>query len=194
MTGGMIHAVDVSNIRKHMKKAAVCLMILLSISCLTSCGPAGHYSDPFYNFYFNDNEYTGYRLPLIDPIQVTRDRLSSPWNSGLGNTIWIHVPNSDVDYGYSRVVELEKFAVKNGVIMAYSSYVDKQVDDYIQNNFYHWFVMVPSKNITEGFHSEDEFDQYIQTLGIQNPKWQTPDEAYKKYEQTGCLDWIPDCK
>jgi hypothetical protein len=84
--------------------------------------------------------------------------------------------------------------VKNGVIMAYSPYVDKQADAYIQNNFYHWFVIVPSKNITGGFHTEAEFDQYIQTLGVQTPDWQTPDQAFDKYEQTGCLDWIPHCK
>ena len=54
--------------------------------------------------------------------------------------------------------------------------------------------MVPTKNITKGFHTEDEFRQYIQTLGIQDPDWQTPDAAFAKYAQTGCLDWIPDCK
>jgi hypothetical protein len=54
--------------------------------------------------------------------------------------------------------------------------------------------MVPSKNITVGFHTEDEFDQYIQTLGVQNPEWQTPDEAFKKFAETGCLEWIPDCQ
>jgi hypothetical protein len=55
-------------------------------------------------------------------------------------------------------------------------------------------VSVPDKNIAKGFHTKDEFDQYIQTFGIRNPDWQTPDEAYKKFAQTGCLDWIPDCK
>ena len=114
---------------------------------------------------------------------------------GFVDTIWVQIPNSNnADYGYSGVVELERFAVKNGVIMAYSSYVDKQADAYIQNDYYHWFVIVPSKDITEGFYTGNEFDQYIQTLGIQNPDWQTPDEAYKKFAQTGCLDWIPDCK
>ncbi|MBI1793412.1 MAG: hypothetical protein HYR70_04390 [Chloroflexi bacterium] len=181
-----------------MKKTVFCIMILLSVSFLTSCGPAGHYSDPFYNFYQNykDDEYApAVRLPIIKPITATRDRSSSPWDLGIGNTtIWIQIPNSDAEYPYSSVVELEKFSVQNGVIMAYSSYVDKQANAYIQNNYYHWFVIVPGKNITKGFQAEDEFDQYIQTLGIQNPDWQTPDEAFDKYFQTGCLDWIPDCK
>jgi hypothetical protein len=192
-SGGMIHAVDVSNIRMHMNKAAFCLVILLSISYLTSCTPLVHHSDRFYNY--NDSDFPRNHFPLIDPVEATRERSSSPWELGLGNTIWIRIPNSNnAYYGYSGVAELEKFAVKEDVIMAYSSYVDKQADAYIQNNYYHWFVAIPDKNITEGFHTEDEFDHYIQTLGIQNPEWQIPDEAYKKFAQTGCLDWIPDCK
>ena len=76
--------------------------------------------------------------------------------------------------------------------MAYSAYVDKDSDAYIQENYYHWFVVIPEKKISEGFHTEDEFRQYIQTLGIQDPDWQTPDEAYEQFRRTGCLEWIPD--
>jgi len=78
--------------------------------------------------------------------------------------------------------------------MAYSPYVDKHADDYIQDNYYHWFVMVMDKYITQGFHTEAEFRAYIQTLGIQDPDWQTPDEAFKQFLDTGCLAWFPDCK
>jgi hypothetical protein len=153
-----------------------------------------HHTDPFYDY--SDEYAPTVRLPIIKPITATRDGSSSPWDLGIGDTIWIQIPNSEAEYPYSSVDELEIIAVQNGVIMAYSSYVDKQADAYIQNNYYHWFVIVPAKknNITMGFHTENEFDQYIQTLGIQNPKWQTPDEAFDKYFQTGCLDWIPDCK
>lgn len=169
-------------------------MILLSISCMATFPrfpSLRQHADPFYNY--NDNYAPGAGFPLIDPVEVTRERPSSQWDLGLADPIWIQIPNSDADYGYFSVVELEKFAVKNDVIMAYSSYVDKQADVYIQNNYYHWFVTVPDKNITKGFQAEDEFNQYVQTLGIQNPDWQTPDAAFDKYFQTGCLDWIPDC-
>lgn len=55
--------------------------------------------------------------------------------------------------------------------------------------------MIPSENITKGFHTEDEFRQYIQTFGIHTPAWQAPDEAFDTFLDTGgCLDWIPDCK
>ena len=178
-----------------MKKTVLCLMILLSIGCMIPFPrfpSLRHHADPFYDY--SDDYAPGARFPLIDPVQATQERPSSPWNLGLADPIWIQIPNSDEDYGYSGVVEVEKFAVKNSVILAYSSYVDKEADAYIQNNYYHWFVTIPEKKITEGFQTKDEFNQYIQKLGIQNPEWQTPDAAFDKYFQTGCLDWIPDCK
>ncbi len=178
-----------------MKKLVLCLMILLSISCMTTFPrfpSLRQHADPFYNY--DDSMAPGSRIPLIDPIEAVRDNPSSPWKLEVANYLSIELPNSQEVYIYGNVSPLEKFGVKDGVIMAYSSYVDKQADTYIQNNFYHWFVIVPDKNITKGFHTENEFDQYIQTLGIQNPEWQTPDEAFDKYFQTGCLDWIPDCK
>ncbi|GER79654.1 MAG: hypothetical protein D8M55_04825 [Chloroflexi bacterium] len=105
------------------------------------------------------------------------------------------MPNRQDNLVYCYAIEeLEKFAVKDGVLMAYSAYVDKEADAYIQENYYHWFVLVPDKKIAEGFQTEDEFREYIQTLGIQDPSWQTPNEAFDKFIETGCLDWIPDCK
>jgi hypothetical protein len=173
-----------------MKKTAFCLIILLSVSFVTCCTRRMQHSDSFYNL--NDNDFS--RLPLIKPIKAIRNGSFSPWYLGLGNPIWIEIPNSNnVYYVYSIVKELGKIAVKNDVVMAYSSYVDEQADAYIQDDYYHWFVMVPDKKIAKGFHTEDEFQQYIQTLGIQNPDWQTPDEAYDKFAETGCLEWIPDC-
>jgi len=78
--------------------------------------------------------------------------------------------------------------------MAYSAYVDKKANIYIQDSYFHWFVLIPDKEIAKGFQTEAEFRQYIQTLGIQDPYWQTPDETYKQFKKTGCLEWIPDCK
>jgi hypothetical protein len=175
-----------------MKKTVFCLMLILVISSVTSCTWYVRHSDPFYNY--NENDFPREHLPIINPIEATRERSFEPWYLGLGNDIWIQIPNSNnAYYAYSRVEKLQKFAVENGIVMAYSSYTDMQTDAYIQNNFYHWFVMIPSKDIAVGFHTEDEFDQYIQTLGIQNLDWQTPDEAFDKFVDTGCLEWIPDC-
>ena len=167
-------------------------MILFSISCMTTFPrfpSTRQHDDPFYNY--SDEPV---KFPLIKPYKVERWDSDSPWKVDLmPYGPWVQIPNSNEYYPYTYVEELEKFAMENGVIMAVSSYINKQADAYIQKNFYHWFVIAPDQNITVGFHTKDEFDQYIQKLGIQNPDWQTPDVAFDKYFETGCLDWIPDC-
>src|SRR5688572_4826757 len=182
----------------YIKKTAFYLMILFSLSYVTSCAPPAQptnppvqHADPFYNI--NDDDYPLIHLPMIKPIEADREDGRTPWSVFLPYGMFVSVPNSQEEYMYG-IQELEKFAVQNGVIMAYSSYVNKEAVAYIQENYYHWFVIIPEKEIAEGFHTEDEFNQYIQTLGIQEPDWQTPDEAYERFEQTGCLDWIPDCE
>jgi len=134
-------------------------------------------------------------LPLINPIEAKREVGESPWRVFLPPYgPWISITNEEGLFIYSYdIEELEKFGVENGVIMAYSAYIDTEADAYIQDNYYHWFVLIPDKEIGEGFHTEDEFHEYIQTLGVQDPDWQTPDEAYKQFKRTGCLAWFPDC-
>ncbi len=173
-------------------------MVLLSLSCILGYSPPERYADPFYNF--NDDGFdSSLYLPLIKPIDAvsltTSEAGESLWVVFLARGTWVSVPNSQNNLAhYDTIEELEKFAVKNGVLMAYSAYIDKEADAYIQENYYHWFVLIPDKKIAEGFRTEDEFNQYIQTLGIQDPNWQTPNEAFDKFKETGCLDWIPDCK
>ncbi len=151
-----------------------------------------HHTDSFYNY--NENDYPLLHLPLIKPIEADCFDGKTPWRVFLTYGLWVPVPNrqDNFHYGYN-IEELEKFAVHNGVIMAYSAYLYKGADAYIQDNYFHWFVVIPEKKIAEGFHSEDEFRQYIQTFDIQDPDWQKPDESYEQFKQTGCLKWIPDC-
>jgi hypothetical protein len=155
--------------------------------------PPFQHADPFYNI--NDNVYPLLHLPLIKPIEAKREDGRTPWRVFSPNGPWVHVPNRQDNFFYVYdIEELEKFAVSNGVIMAYSAYVDKEADAYIQDNYYHWFVLIPDNKIAEGFHTEGDFLQYIQTLGIQGPDWQTPDEAFEQFKRTGCLEWVSGCK
>lgn len=185
------------SLRSPMKKQFIYIIIFLCISFLTSCAPIVHHADPFYDL--NGSEYPRGHIPLINPVQATRDIHSSSWNLELLNSLHIDLPKSQEQevrkvYIYSRITELDKFAVEDGVILAYSDHVNQQAEAYIQESFYHWFVLIPSEYITEGFHTEDEFTQYVETLGIQDPNWQTPDDAFDTFLKTGCLDWFPDCK
>jgi hypothetical protein len=173
-----------------MKKTVFYLIFLLNISYLAGCTQPAKHADPFYNV---NDDFSFDRIPLINPIEANRLNSSSPWRVLLFHGPWVSKPNSQEVYFYA-IEELEKFAVENDVIMAYSSYVNKNADAYVQENYYHWFVIIPEKEVSEGFHTEGEFLQHIQILGIQDPDWQTPDEAYKQFRRTGCLEWIPDCK
>src|SRR5215207_8547899 len=170
-----------------MKNTVFYLVLFLSLSYVTSCAPPAQptnppvqHADPFYNI--NDNDYPLLHLPLIKPIEAEREDGRTPWSVFLPYGPYVSVPNSQEEYIYG-IEELEKFAVKSGAIMAYSAYVDKDADVYVQSNYYHWFVLIPDKEIAEGFHTEDEFNQYIQTLGIQDPDWQSPDEAFDKFKE-----------
>ncbi len=167
------------------------LLILLILIFLTSCRAHNKHDDPFYNI--NDG-FDPRRIPLIKPIELNLMTTTGLWDLDLQPCIYIEDPNNQNPYYlYGYIHELEKFSVKNGTIMAYSSYIDEDADAYIQDNYYHWFVMVPGQETTKGFHTESEFFQYIQSLGIEEPNWQTPDEVYKQFKKTGCLEWIPDC-
>ncbi len=175
-----------------MKRAVFYLILFLSITYLTSCTSPVRHADPFYNVNYDD--YPLIHLPLIKPVEAKRAGGKSPWRVFLPYGPWVSITNEQGLFVYSYdIEELEKFAVENGVIMAYSAYVDTEADAYIQDNYYHWFVIIPDQEIAEGFHTESEFLEYIQTLGIQDPDWQTPDEAYKQFTKTGCLEWFPDC-
>lgn len=173
-----------------MKRIILIILLLLSLCCLTNHLRCAKHADPFYNY---DSMYI--RIPLINPIEISRLDASSPWDIELQTFIWIaDYPGSQGrHYPYGHVIDPEKFAVHNGVIMAYSTFVDTEADVYIQENYYHWFVMIPEKEITKGFQTEDEFLEYIQMLGVEEPDWQTPDEAHKQFMNTACLEWMPDC-
>ena len=173
-----------------MKKTTLYLVLLLSIGYITSCTRPVRHADPFYNvnsaFSMDPN-----RIPLIKPVEATYINfwdLETPfafkYAPDVGNKIY---------YSYG-MRELEKIDVQNGVIMAYSSYVNKNADAHSQKYQYHWLVIVLDQKIAKSFQTEDEFFQYIHTLNISDPDWITPSEANKQFTETGCLRWIPDCE
>lgn len=141
---------------KRIKPTIFYLMVFLTIGCLMGCKPLVQHDDPFYNY--NDSDFPRDHLPLINPVEATRERLSAPWGMKLLTGLHVDLPRSEEQgvvevYIYYRIEELDKFAVKDGVIVAYSPYVDDQAAPFIRDDFYHWFVMVPDDNITKGFHS-----------------------------------------
>lgn len=134
-------------------------------------------------------------LPLVDPYKAVK-----PFGeSGDVYGWYIDVISNERERKmsiYTQISRVEKVAVDNGIIMAYSSEI---VDLSEQEKgaglkALHWFVIIPSQQIETGFESEKEFLIYVHALGIKNPIWLGTDEAFQKFKNTGCLDWISDCK
>jgi hypothetical protein len=173
-----------------MKNIFHLLVLIIIVGILTSCSHPIQHADPFYNV---SNDFSLDRIPLIQPFEITQIDSSSDWRIFLPYGLWVSVPNTQFEYAYN-IKKLEKFSVINSIIIAYSSYIDQDAPTYIQENYYHWFVIIPEKKIVEGFQKEDEFRNYIQLLGMEDPNWETPEDALNQFKRTGCLKWIPDCK
>jgi hypothetical protein len=134
------------------------------------------------------------RIPLTKPYEILKIDYKKPGWWSLGWSINLHVSPSEKEvYYYQAIHDIRKFAIEDGVIMAYTTY-PQEVDLDVGQKVLYWFVIVPDQKIETGFDTEDEFLSYIQTYGIQQPDWIEPDRAYEQFYETGCLDWIPDCK
>ena len=169
----------------NMKKLPGWSTVILIMIFLSSCTSQVQHLDEFYN---DEGIYPYARFPLIKPYHVDRKDGNSPWLMSL-RKLW-----APPDYLYFYNVEdVRKLSVMGNVIMAYSPYIDEQANQSIQENYYHWFVIVPDKGTEAGFHDESAFLDYIHQLGIQQPDWQEPLDIFKEFERTGCLEWIPDC-
>lgn len=171
-----------------MKSKYISLFVwLLTIAVLFSSCHAIRYPqrDPFYN---NGSEWDHLRFPLIKPYYAI-------WISDkLGWEISLHISPLNKDmYYYLSLADVQKIAVENGVIMVYSPY-EKTVDESVGQKVLYWFVIVPDKNIEVGFETEAELIDNIQQFGIENPLWREPGDILYEYDQTSCLDWIPDCE
>lgn len=171
-----------------MKKLVWCFTLILTTFYLLGCSSRVHHDDPFYN---DPGEFAYSRIPLIKPYYVDRMDGISPWEMSGVTRLWAPPPNDW--YSYWNIHDVRKLSVENGVIMVYSPYIDEQTDQSIRENYFHWFVIIPDKNITEGFDKEETFLDYIQQYGILQIDWLEPKDVYKEFRQTGCLDWIPDC-
>jgi hypothetical protein len=171
-----------------LKKLIRYFVIILATFFLLGCSSRIQHADSFYN---GAGEFTYARFPLIKPYDVYRMDGDSPWEISGVTGLWAPSPNDWYDYW--NLHDVQKLSVKNEVIMVYTPYVDVQADQSIKEKYFHWFVIIPEKNVAAGFENEGAFLDYIQQFGIQQPDWREPDEIYKEFERTGCLNWIPDC-
>lgn len=140
------------------------------------------------SFYQDDGGFNDYgRFPLIKPYDAIIVDNEHGWY------IELHIPPSEKEiYYYLGLVDVQKVAVENGVIMIYTP-TKTSVDENVGQKVLYWFVIVPDKSIETGFDNENDFLEYVQEYGIKAPVWIDADSAYQQFKRTGCLDWISDC-
>jgi hypothetical protein len=161
------------------------LMTLISI-LMSGCNIITyHQQDPFYR---NGSEWDHLRFPLIKPYYVIYISDKNGWQIPLETD-----PSWRDFYYYFTLQDIQKISVEKGVIMIYTPY-KQLVEESVGEKVLYWFVFVPNQEIEMGFDNEEDFLAYIQQYDIQQPSWRTPDDILKEYDDTGCLDWIPDCK
>jgi hypothetical protein len=158
-------------------------ILLLIIACSTTS--TRHYSDdPFYS---SVGDWDSTRFPLIKPYEA-----ASPDGNIWGVSLHT-LPSAKGIYWYHDIREPQKIAVVNGVILVYTQYKPDE-DEMMGQKALYWFVIIPAKKIETGFDNEDDFLKYIQGYGVKEPAWETPDVIFQRFQETGCLDWIPDCR
>lgn len=164
----------------------LCLVLTLSLQ-LSGCSlEIKKHEDPFYN---DVGTWDSFRTPLIKPYEMILINKEFGWQLTLkGN-----MPSQYYYYKFAPISDISKIAVQNNFILAYSTYPEN-VDESVGQIVLNWFVISPDMHLEMGFADEEEFLKYIQQLGIQQPDWQMPDDVYREFYKTGCLDWIPDCK
>lgn len=171
-----------------MKKIIFSIVATLVILVSVSCNPRIRHDDSFYNY---SGDFEHLRFPLIKPYYM--DFMDDGYFWGFRLDDGFEAPSPNDNWTYLTIYGVTKLSVIDRVIMVYSPYVSDRADENIKENFLHWFVIVPDKQIETGFETEGEFLEYIHQFGIQQPEWLDPFEVFKEFEQTGCLDWIPDC-
>ncbi len=171
------------------------MLLFLAVSLLVCCIlPFGYFLYDYYgnkSFYQESSRWDYLRFPLLEPYYAININDEYGWS--------IPVMKVDVsDRNFLSLVDIlnvEKIAVVDGVILAYSSYsktilltgksrVEKEL---------HWFILIPGQ-AELGFETEGDFLMHVRQQGIERIRWQEPDVILEQFDQTRCLEWITGCK
>lgn len=140
------------------------------------------------SFYQKGSGWDYVRFPLLEPYYAIYISDEYKWEISLQDGL----PSRNFKY-FSAILDVEKIAVDRGVIMVYTPYSESIYVSPTQEKELHWFVLVPGQ-AELGFETEEEFVTQIMKYDLGQPSWQEPISILQTYDQTGCLDWIPECK
>jgi hypothetical protein len=149
-------------------------LILLLIFLLQACTDRPGVD----RFYTDQGEFDMSRFPIIKPyeaITVIPKRVSG-WH------IQPEYSDTSALLSISGVKALNK--------------VDSTIFAYAQNTNLHgtkakegWFILIPKKQILLEFNTEKKYLQYLNTVGIKQPRLFSPDRVLQYYFLKDTLDW-----
>jgi hypothetical protein len=181
---------------KHKLTVVFLSIVGISILCIGIAYAIINLATPK-SFYKNYGDFGAAYIPLVEPYKAVKifkgvnSKYKENWQIDL-----IVSPDKKELYYYLYIPNVTEISVEKKVIMAYSPDSISLTDHAksVGQKILYWFVIVPDKNIETGFETEEEFLNYIHTLGIEKPSWIEPDIAIQQLLKTGCLSWILDCK
>lgn len=170
--------------RKLARYLPLCFVLLMNI-CGCQRSPSRFESqDPFYR---STGGFDYIRIPLIEPYEAINFDEKFKWYLDLDVS-----PGGDGVYVLA-IKDIKKFAIENRAIFIYTEYPEESASG-LGEPVLHWFVLLPDQNSEKGFARERDFQKYLEDTRMQDLNWVDPNDVYRQFNETGCLDWIPDCK
>lgn len=166
-----------------MNRIILAFTLVCAVGSVFGCNIPVNHADPFYSAWV---DWDSPRFPLIKPYEV--DYVGGD----VGWTIPLHSlhPSSELR-DFLSIYNVEKISVADGVIMVYASY--ELATGNGNTNDLSWFVIIPDQEIETGFVTEPEFLEYLEDYDIDDLVWENPEDVNRRFLDTGCLKWIPEC-
>ncbi len=164
----------------------IILLVIMLSGYYFSARSTNKDKDPFYK---QGSGWDYLRFPLVKPYYAIKIENNNGWAISLQNELPLKK-----DTFSQEIHNVRKIAIENNVIMIYSlddsTFSDGNPDEKI---IFHWFVLIPSEHIEIGFEKEADFSNFIRPYRINTVPWLEPLSVLQTFDQTGCLDWIPEC-
>lgn len=144
------------------------LMILL-----WGCNDNQNHNNMEDEFYSKKNSsWDASRIPLIKPYEMLELNGSDEWIMNL-----VETPGS--------VSNIKEINVLQNVIFIHSG------ETYCNNKKVQeaWFIIIPEKHIERGFEKKEDYDKYLSSLQLNEPKLYNVEKASEDFNKRKGIDW-----
>jgi hypothetical protein len=164
--------------KQPLNKMLMKTLFLIGYSCFFmyafwGCNNATKKEDVKDNFYTKTNaSWDAVRIPLIKPYELLKLNGSKEWDMNLQE-----IPGS--------VSNVKEVNVLQDIIVIHSG------ETYCNNAKVNeaWFAIMPEKHTEKGFEKKEDFDKYVSSLQIANPKFYDADNVYHVFSINKAIDW-----